>query len=66
MQKNEPVFRIHESDGTKEFYGIYDDLKADYRSGMKIMDIRAKYGLSRTTWRRYKKELMSDGIKRSL
>ena len=55
------VFNIKESDWTEEFYSIYDDIKADFVSGMKIMDIKAKYGLNHNRWRKYRKEMIEDG-----
>ena len=55
-------FNIVESDYTKDFYSLYNKIKKDLEKGMKVKDIKKKYGLSDGSWRKYYKELSEEGI----
>ena len=55
-------FQIHESDWTKDFYTNYNQIKQDLSNGMKIKDIRTKYGLTKGKWGTYRKELIQEGL----
>lgn len=59
------TFNIIESDWTKDFYSTYKHIKQDIKNGVKIKDIKKKYGLSDGGWRAYRKELILDGIIKS-
>ena len=60
--KQRPVFRIHETDWTKEFYTNYERIKKDYIEGMPIKDIQDKHNISKSLWRAYRRELKNDGL----
>ena len=58
-------FKIIESDWTKEFYSIYENVKQDILNGVKVKDIKVKYEISNGGWGSYRKELIKDGILKS-
>lgn len=61
--KKEPVtFKIIESDWTKDFNELYEQIKIDITNGMSISKIKAKYGLTDGKWQTYRKQLLKDGL----
>lgn len=61
--KTEPVnFKIVESDWTKEFNELYEQIKQDLSNKIPIGEIKSKYGLSDGKWQTFRKELLADGL----
>lgn len=55
-------FHIVETDWTKEFNMKYSQIKQDYLNGLRIMDIKQKYGLTDGRWYTFRKQLIKDGV----
>ena len=56
-------FNIVESDSTKEFNEMYEQIKVDLDNGLLVREIMEKHGLSHGKWRKYYKQLVQDGLK---
>ena len=55
-------FNIIETDWTAKFNRMYSQIKHDYANGMRVMDIKTKYGLTDGRWVAFRKQLIEDGI----
>ena len=56
------TFTINESDWTTTFYSTYAQIKEDVKNGLKVKEIKQKYGITDGKWISYRNELIQDGI----
>ena len=56
------TFTIVESDYTKEFNTMYENILKDLDDGLNVTAIKNKHGITDGKWRKYYKQLVADGI----